>query len=48
MTNLYFIRGAQSKIVEVNDDEIIKTIGEMVKDHWYLVRLWEAKNKVQC
>lgn len=44
MTNLYFIHGAQSKIMKnVNDNEIIKTINEMIKDHWYLVRVWEAE-----
>mgnify|MGYP004516660295 CR=1 FL=1 len=43
MTNLYFIRGAQSKIVEVDTkleaDKVIKTIGEMVKEHWILVKI---------
>lgn len=49
MTNLYFIRGTQSKVMRnVNDNEIIKTINEMIKDHWSLVRVWEAENKVQC
>ena len=47
MTNLYFIRGAQSKIMKnVNDNEIIKTINEIQwcasttvshnwLDHWH-------------
>ena len=43
MTNLYFIRGAQSKAVEVDaeleDDKVIKIIGEMVKEHWFLAEI---------
>ena len=43
MTNLYFIRGAQSKIVEVDaeleDDKVINTLGEMVREHWFLAKI---------
>lgn len=43
MTNLYFIRGAQSKTVgvdaELEDDKVIEMIGEMVKEHWFLAEI---------
>lgn len=43
MTTLYFIRGAQSKIVEVDaeleDEKVLKVIGEMVKEHWFLAEI---------
>ena len=43
MTHLYFIRGAQSKIVEVDaeleDEKALKVIGEMVKEHWFLAEI---------